>query len=180
MLKITVGEQETFNEETMEFHKTGGASLVLEHSLVSMSKWESIYEKPFLSKTGHTTEEILHYIECMVISPTDVPNLRELLDSDTLEMINQYINSKQTATTFSEMPGQKRNNEVITSELMYYWMLSFNIPFECQYWHVNRLFALIQICSIKNSKQKKIPRNEIAARNRELNAKRRAQLGTSG
>jgi hypothetical protein len=97
-----------------------------------------------------------------------------------LDEINAYIEAKHTATTFSQMPAKTGRGEIITSELLYYWMIAFNIPFECQHWHLNRLFSLIRICSIKNQPQKKMSRSEIAARNRELNAQRKAQLGTRG
>lgn len=180
MLTIIVGSTDSFNEETGEFTKVGGEILRLEHSLVSLSKWESIHEKPLLGSTNKTPEEILSYVECMLVSAnSSIENLPNL-SKENFEQINAYIDAKMTATWFSDAPGSLKSREVITSELIYYWMTVYNIPFECERWHLNRLFTLIRICSIKQSKPKKMSRAEIAARNRELNAQRKAQLGSSG
>jgi hypothetical protein len=99
---------------------------------------------------------------------------------ENIDEIQEYIDSSQSATTFGQMPERRGPGEVITSELIYYWIVSFNIPFDCERWHLNRLFALIRICNIKNSPPKKMSRTEVALRNRDLNAKRKAELGTSG
>lgn len=180
MLKITVSGEEYFNEETSEFETHGDFELELEHSLISLSKWESKYQKPFLVSTEKTPQEIMGYIEAMIISPIYPPDFFAKLSTANIKAINDYIESKESATTFGSMPERKGQGEIITSELIYYWMVAFNIPFECEYWHLNRLFALIRVCNIKNSKPKKMSRHEIASRNRELNAIRRAQYGTSG
>jgi hypothetical protein len=181
MLKLIVpGDEETFDEVTETFGTTGDVEIELEHSLVSLSKWESIYEKPFLSGERKEPREILTYIEAMVITPIYDRNVFARLSQDNITEINSYIDSKQSATTFGEMPERKGRGETITAELIYYWMVAFNIPFECEYWHLNRLFALIRICNIKNQPQKKMSRNEMVMRNRELNARRREQLGTTG
>ena len=180
MLRILVSSEEVYNEETQEFSKSGGFVLEMEHSLLTLSKWESKFQKPFLAQSEKSTEEVLSYIYMMILTP-DVPEevLSELSDENVKE-IKDYIESNQSATTFydtRQAPGKK---ETITSELIYYWMLSFNIPFECEHWHLNRLFALIRICGIKNSSDKKMSRKESAAYNKALNDQRRAQLGTSG
>ena len=180
MLKLLVIGEEFYNEETQEFGSVGDVELELEHSLISLSKWESKYQKPFLSNEKKTSEEIFFYVESMIISPIYPNDLIVRLSNENIKTINEYIDSKQSATTFGSMPERKGRGEVITSELIYYWMVAFNIPFECEYWHLNRLFALIRICNIKNSKPKKMGRHEIASRNRELNAIRKAQYGTSG
>ena len=180
MLKIVVPGEEFYNEVTQEFIETEELVLELEHCLAGISKWESKFEKPFLAKTDKTHEETLAYIRYMIVSPEIPPQQILNLSTENFREINDYINSKQSATTFREMPTRNATGEVITSELIYYWMVAFNIPFECQYWHLNRLFSLIQVCNVKNSKPKKMSRHEIAARNRELNAKRRAELNTSG
>ena len=180
MLKIVVPGEEYFNEEEEVFQSVGDVELELEHSLVSLSKWESKYQKPFLSQSPKTPEEILYYIETMIISPIFPGGILERLSQENITQINDYIQSSESATTFGTMPERRGRGEIITSELIYYWMVAFNIPFECEYWHLNRLFALIRICNIKNSKPKKMSRNEIASRNRELNAIRRAQYNTSG
>ena len=180
MLTIIVLGDEMYDEESQEFITVGDVTLDLEHSLVSLSKWEEIYEKPFLSKDEKTTEETYAYIKCMTLTP-DVPEeIFSRLSNSNMEEINKYIDAKMTATWFSEAPGAPQSREVITAELIYYWMVIFQIPFECETWHLNRLFTLIRICNVKQSKPKKMSRSEIAARNRELNTQRKAQLGTSG
>ena len=180
MLRIIVPEQEFYDEIKEEFITHPSFVLELEHSLVSLSKWESEFEKSFLSLGDKTSDEVFGYVRAMIISKKFPPEILSRLSQDNLDQINSYIESKQSATTFGEMPERKGRGEIITSELIYYWMVAFNIPFECQYWHLNRLFALIRICNIKNSKPKKMGRRELAARNRELNAQRRAELGTRG
>ena len=180
MLTIVVLGTEMFDETKQEFIIEGGINLELEHSLVSLSKWESKYEKPFLGKNEKTTQEVFDYIKFMILTPNIAPEVYENLSKDNIEAINKYIDAKMTATWFHDSPGAPGSRDVITAELVYYWMITFQIPFECQYWHLNRLFTLIRICNIKQAKPKKMSRAEMAARNRELNAQRRAQLGTSG
>jgi hypothetical protein len=180
MLTITVGANEIFDEGAGTFGTHGGIELQLEHSLVSLSKWESDHEKPFLGKSDKTREEILDYVRCMILTPNPPGDFLQRLSKENLEAINAYIERKMTATWFSEQPGAPKTREVITSELIYYWMTVFNIPFECEAWHLNRLFTLIRIANVKQGKPKKMSRGEVAARNRELNAQRKAQLGTKG
>lgn len=180
MLSIKVPGLELFDEKTSMIHETPGFDLDLEHSLLAVSKWESKFEKSFLSTVDKTREETLAYIECMILTPGIPPGAVKQLSQGNLDEVNAYINSKQTATTFGAMPESRGRSEIITSELIYYWMVAFNIPFECDRWNLNRLLALVRVCNIKNSKQKKMPRHEIARRNAELNAQRRAQLGTAG
>lgn len=180
MLKISVPSVEYYNEETESFVVIDAVDLELEHSLISLSKWESKYERPFLTNETKSGTELYYYIEAMVLSPNCPKDLAVRLSQDNLDTINAYIDSAQSATTFGEMPERKGRGETITAELIYYWMVAFNIPFECERWHLNRLFALIRICNIKNSKPKKMSRGEIARRNAEINKARREQLGTSG
>lgn len=180
MLAIVVGGTDVYDEKTGMFRAQGGFELQLEHSLVSLSKWESEHEKPFLTKDSKTADEILDYVLCMILTPNPPGDFLHKLSKENLEAINAYIDRKMTATWFSEITPQARNSETVTSELIYFWMVTFNIPFECETWHLNRLFTLIRICSVKQGKPKKMSRAEIAARNRELNAQRKAQLGTRG
>lgn len=179
MLTIIV-KDEIFNEETNEFSYINEKTLLFEHSLISLSKWESKYNKPFLDHGRKTSEEIYDYLVFMLLNDdADIDDLVRLTSED-IQRIQMYMDSSQSATTFGEMPGNKVSSERVTAELLYYWMIAFNIPFECQYWHLNRLFSLIRICNVKQNKPKKMSAKEIAERNRELNKKRREQLGTSG
>jgi len=168
-----------FNDERQEFVTKGDVVLELEHSLASLSKWESIYEKPFLGVDNKTPEEILGYVKAMTLTSVSKEVFHKL-SPENIQSINDYIEAKMTATWFNEMPGTPKSRDVITAELIYYWMTVFQIPFECEKWHLNRLFTLIRICNIKQAKPKKISRSEQAVRNRELNAQRKAQLGSTG
>ena len=179
MLRIIIGD-EGFNETTQTFEQVDPIVVDLEHSLVSVSKWESEYQRPFLTAGEKTSEEIVGYLKAMVIDPEVDPEVLLRCSAENIKEIQEYIDSSQSATTFGTMPDHHGPGETITSELVYYWLVAFTIPFECQYWHLNRLFALIRICNIKNSTPQEMSRHELAIRNRDLNAKRRAQLGTSG
>jgi hypothetical protein len=180
MLKIIVEKMELFDDETQRFHTLEGFELELEHSLLSLSKWESKHQKPFLSSKQLTNDELVDYVMCMIQTPGITKAQVDSASNDIFSAVNDYINSPQSATTFGEMPKPKGPGETITSELIYYWMTAFNIPWEAQTWHLNRLFSLIRIANIKNSPPKKMSRNQLAQRNLELNEKRKAELGTKG
>lgn len=180
MLRIIIEGEEHYDEESNTFETVNDTVLDLEHSLLSLSKWESKYQKPFLSTGQKTSEELFGYLKAMVVTPNVDLDVLHHCSQQTIDKIQEYIDSSQSATTFGSMPERRGPGEVITSELIYYWMVNFNIPFECECWHLNRLFSLIRICNIKNSKPKKMSRSELARRNAELNAQRRAQLNTSG
>lgn len=180
MLTIIVGADNVFDEGTQEFTTQGGVKLQLEHSLVSLSKWESINEKPFLASTEKTGEDVFSYIGCMILGEIPRGDILHELSKENIQQIDAYIDAKMTATWFSDQPGAPQSREIVTSELIYYWMTVFNIPFECETWHLNRLFTLIRICNVKQAKPKKMSRSAIAQRNRELNEQRKAQLGTKG
>lgn len=180
MLTITVPGVELFDETAGKFQTSQDFVLNLEHSLVSLSKWEQIYEKPFLGRDEKSNEEVIGYIKCMTITPEAPPEVYSRLSTQNLEDVNTYINAKMSATWFSDNQKSGPAKEIITSEVIYYWIISFNIPLECENWHLNRLFTLIRVISMKNSPSKKMSPREVAERNRALNEQRRAQLKTRG
>lgn len=180
MLQITIPAEEQWDESKQEFVYSKGQTLRLEHSLVSLAKWESKWKKAFLSKKEKTDEETLDYIKCMTLTQNVDPEVYHHLGHKNLEKINAYITDPMTATYFSDNEEKKGNNEVITAELIYYWMIAMNIPPEYQKWHLNRLLALIRVCSIKNLPPKKRSRKEIMSRNAALNAARRRKLNSKG
>lgn len=178
MLEIYIPAAEQFNEETNEFFETKAQTLKLEHSLVSISKWESKWHKSFLMSENKSIEEIMDYIRCMSINPVSTEVVMSLSKED-FDKIQDYIKNPMTATTIKEMPG-KRSNEEVTSELIYYWMVALQIPFECEKWHINRLLTLIKICNIKNQPAKNMSKREVINQNRMLNAARRKKFHTKG
>ena len=180
MLRITIPAVEQWDEAKQEFIYTKEQTLSLEHSLVSISKWESKWCKPFLSKQEKNFEETLDYVKCMTITQNVDPEVYNYLTNENIKAINEYIEAPMTATYFSDEQNSKTSREQVTAELIYYWMIAFNIPFECQKWHLNRLLTLIKVCSIKNQPPKKRSRKEIMSRNAALNAARRKQLNTKG
>ena len=181
MLKIIVPESEIYNEATNEFLYTKETELCLEHSLVSISKWESKWKKPFLGSEDKTREETLDYIRCMTITQNVPDIVYYCLTKDNMDEIGEYIQDGHTATWFTDTGG-KKTSEVVTSELIYYWMTAFQIPTEYQKWHLNRLLTLIKICSIKNDPKgnKKMSNSAILRQNAALNKARRAKAKSKG
>ena len=181
MLVLDIPERELFDESTDRFIKIKAQTLKLEHSLISISKWESRWLKPFLTKEKKTQEELLDYIKCMNTNPVQDTDIVQYLSANELNKIIDYIDSPMTATTvtFFDEKKPKIKEETVTSELIYYWMISAEIPFECEKWHINRLFALLKICSAKNAPKKKMTKG-MAQSQAALNAKRRANLKSRG
>lgn len=180
MLTITIPGNELYDEESNTFIKDApDITLKMEHSLVSISKWESKWHKSFLSTPDKTDEEMIDYMRAMTITQHVDPNVYYKFGPDVVRQITEYIQNPMTATTFAD-ENARPNRQIVTAEVIYYWMLSFNIPFECQKWHINRLLTLIRVCNAKTQKPKKMSKADLAKRNRELNAQRRAQLNTSG
>lgn len=181
MLQLTVPDRELFDDAKQEFLTLPGFVLRLEHSLLSVSKWEAEFQKPFFGTEEKTVQETQAYIRCMDLDENTDPRLYKFLGGAELDQIRAYITDKQSATWFSEKPRGGPSRETVTSELVYYWMIALGIPFEpCQNWHFNRLQTLIRICLLKQEKPKKMSRSELASRNAALNAARRAKLGSLG
>ena len=181
MLQITIPRTECYDEETNTFFTINEQTLHLEHSLISISKWESKWHKPFISKEDRTAEETRDYIRCMTIESNVNPNVYLAIPASTLEKVKWYISESMTATWFKEdKNAPKGGKKVITSEVIYYWMISQNIPIECEKWHLNRLFTLIRVCSEKNRPQKKMSRKEHASWQRAENARRQAAYHSKG
>lgn len=177
MLTIYIEDYEGFDESTSSFITYEGGYITLEHSLVAISKWEAIYKKPFLLKNQERTiDETIDYIKCMTVTENVPEYIYYLLSQDNLEDIRNYIDDKPSATTISRYGRNNGNNsnEVITSELIYYWMISYNIPIECQHWHIYRLIILIEVFSAKNSDEK-LSNDELYERQRAINEARRMQ-----
>lgn len=182
MLQITIPASEQWDEKKEEFVTTKEQTLKLEHSLISLSKWESKWCKPFLSNKEKSHEEILDYIKCMTLTKNVDPEVYNVLTNENIKEINDYIMAPMTATTFSENGVRKKvNNEIFTSEVIYYAMTAYNIPFEnCEKWHLNRLITLIRVCGIKNEPSKKMSKRSIMSQNAALNAARRKKFNTKG
>lgn len=176
MLELYVGERTVFDERTSKIRTIKGDLLQLEHSLVSISKWESKWHKPFMSEDNKKTkEETLDYIKCMTLNRVD-PKIYELLSYNDIKTISDYIDDSMTATTFSKNSDQRPSREIVTSEIIYYWMVAAQIPMECENWHLKRLLTLIRVCGIKNQPEKKMSMKDTRAHYAALNKTRRAQF----
>jgi len=181
MLEIVVPASEGWDEQKEQFVPIQKEqTIVLEHSLVSISKWESKWQKPYFSKELKTIEETLDYIKCMTITQNVNPEVYQRLSTDNIAKINEYMDSPMTATWINDNASRSNNRTTMTSELMYYNMIAYNIPFECQKWHINRLITLMRICDIKNRKPEKTTNSDILKRNAALNARNRKKYNSNG
>ena len=181
MLTINVPiSPEGWDEAKQEFVDAKTQTLQLEHSLVSLSKWESKWQKPFYSKKEMSDEETLDYIKCMTLTKNVDPDVYNHMTRENVKAVMDYIGNPMTATTFGKEDKGPNNRETITSELIYYWMIASNIPFECQKWHLNRLITLIRVCGVKSTPPKKRSKRDIMSRNAALNASRRKQMNSKG
>ena len=180
MLTLVISGNEYWDARKEEFITPKSCTLVLEHSLVSLSKWESKWCKPFLSKEDKTEEEIVDYVRFMTLTRNVDPDVYKHLTQQHFKQIEDYINAPMTATWFTGEKKGPRSKEQVTAEIIYYWMIVHNIPFECQKWHLNRLLTLVKVCNLKNQSPKKMSRREILSQNAALNAARRKRLGTRG
>ena len=180
MLKIEVPAWEDFNPETSEIILHPGATLTLEHSLVSLAKWESKYCRPFMSNDPQTIDESIDYIRFMCLTKNVDPDIFYHIPQSDMNRIVEYINRPMTATTFSNREKRVNKRQNVTAEIIYWEMIALNIPFECQKWHLNRLLTLIHVCALKQEKPKKMSRKAAMEQNAALNAARRKRLGSSG
>lgn len=181
MLTIVVPASETYNELTNEFSYTKETTIRLEHSLVSISKWEAKWKVPFLEKKKKTREQTCDYVKFMTISQNVPEEVYRCLTSENYKEIGEYIEDSMTATWFTDLSNKTGNRDIVTSERIYFWMIAYNIPFECQKWHLNRLLTLIKICSIENSRDSnKMSKTAIMRQNASLNKARRSKYKTKG
>ena len=180
MLQITIPATEQWDEKNQVFVKTDEQVLRLEHSLVSLHKWESKWHKSFLFTKEKTYEETLDYIKCMTLTQNVNPDVYYCLTNENITQINEYIADPMTATYIYEDEKKGINRDKVTAELIYYWMISLGIPFECQKWHLNQLLALIKVCNVKNSPKKRMSNRDILSRNKALNEARKKSMHTRG
>lgn len=180
MLKVTVPAEESWDPVSETFIQHPERTLTLEHSLVSISKWEAKWKKPFLSSEQKTNEEVLDYIRCMTITQNVDPEVYYRLPSDIVQQINDYIDDPMTATTFSKRNQGRPSREIVTSEIIYYWMIALGIDMKFETWHLNRLLTLIRVCSIKNQPKKKMSKKDMLSQQRALNSARRSKLHSKG
>lgn len=180
MLQIKIPKTELWDEKNEVFIINNKEQiLTLEHSLLSISKWESKWKKPFLSRDEKTDEETIDYIRCMTTTSNVDSTIYNFIDSKIIEQVNNYIDDPMTATWFNDKE-KSNSRQIITSELIYYWMIALNIPWETQKWHLNRLLTLIKVCNIKNAPPKKMSMNEVMNRNAAINKARKAKYNTKG
>lgn len=180
MLYLTVKGRELYDSENNRFIDVKTQTIQLEHSLVSISKWEAKWKKPFLSNKTMSVEETVDYIRCMTITQNVNPYLYFCIDDDNVKEVTAYVYDPMTATWFSKDEKKSPNRAVYTSEVIYWQMITLGIPFECQKWHLNRLLTLIHVCNEKNTPPKKLSGRELANRNRALNAARRKKYNSRG
>lgn len=180
MLQITIPGFEYYDEKNGMIVTVKGQDLQLEHSLVSISKWESKWKKPFLGTEGKTRAETIDYIRCMTLTQNVKPNVYQGITYENIQQVNDYISDPMTATTFRSNTRKGASNSVITSEIIYYWMISLEIPMECQRWHLNRLLTLVRVCDEKSQPGKKMSKHDVMSQYRSLNAARRSRYGTRG
>ena len=180
MLQITVKGTELFDERTNKRIFVKGATLQLEHSLVSLSKWESKWKTHYLNNDKITQEMSIDYVRCMTLTQCVDPRVYDFLTQENMDEIRRYIDDPMTATTFKKS-NKPPNRGIVTAEIIYYWMVALQIPFDpCQKWHLNRLLTLIRVCDEKNSPKKKMSKRDAMAQQRSLNAARKAKHHTHG
>ena len=178
MLRIIVPGSEYYDEEKNEFIYRKDQELQMEHSLISISKWEAKWKIAYNKDRKKSPEEILDYFRCMTINRVD-PDVYERLTEQNINDIISYMNDPMTACYFDN-DNSSKSKDVMTSEMIYYYMIVLGIPFECEKWHFNKLLALIEVCSIKNKPEKTMSRADLLRKNARLNAARKKAHHTKG
>lgn len=179
MLRLEVITEEGYDESSEQFVAASSRILELEHSLLSLSKWESKWCVPFLSTNSKTEEQTLDYIRMMYLRGEFPEDIWTKLEPKHYDQIREYIDAPMTATTFNDKKA-KASREIVTAELIYYWMIALGIPFECQEWHLNKLLTLVKVCNIKNSPKQKMSAADSAQQRQQLNEERRRATGSRG
>lgn len=180
MLQLEIPEREFFDEDSSTFIVYKKDSIQLEHSLISLSKWESKWCKPFFGPDEKTLEETVDYIKCMTITQNVRPETYDNLPTSIINQVDAYIKLPMTATWITEPQNSPKSKEIITAEIIYHWMIALNIPIEFQKWHLNRLFMLIRVCNIKNQPPKKQNKRDMLNKRNAINQARRANQNSKG
>lgn len=184
MLKIVIPEGSFYDEKKEVFITIKkDVELQLEHSLISLSKWEAKWHKPFFGKEEKTEVMIKDYIRCMTITQNVNSEVYDCIPEAELQKIFEYIENPMTATWFGSKGDEKTGavkKETITAEIIYYWMITLNVPKEFEKWHLNRLLTLIRVINVKNAPPKKASKKDLLARNARINAANRARYKTKG
>jgi len=183
MLTITIPDKKYFNENTNEFFVLKGRTITMQHSLYSIRKWESKWHTYYLDNKNLTTEQIIDYFRMMTITRDVDPRIYMNLSAENIQEISKYIHDPMTATTFKDLKSRQRSRgrrEITTSEIVYYWMIINDIPFECEKWHLNQLMTLIRVCSDAKVPEQKMTEKEIFEYNKSLNERNRAKFHSKG
>jgi hypothetical protein len=179
-IKVTIPRQELYDESTNEFKEIKETTLLLEHSLVSISKWEAKWHIPYINTKEKTEEQAFDYLRCMTITQNVNPEIYKYIPIEEAQRIKEYIEDPMTATTITKQEGKGRSNKILTSEVIYFYMFSYNIPAEFDKWHLNRLLMLIDVFNEENKPKKKMSKTQAMSRYASLNAARRARLNSAG
>lgn len=179
MLKLIIPETELFDDRTGEFINIDRTALTLEHSLISISKWESNWEIPFINTRHKTKAQTIDYIKCMTITPNVNPNVYRCITNEHIRVVNEYIDKPMTATTFSDKNKGSRNKK-ITNEEIYYQMIELGIPVEFEKWHLNRLLTLIHVCTSYRTPGNKRSTSDIIRDHKAINAANRKRFNSKG
>lgn len=186
MIQIVVPKGEVFDNTNQLFRRvTKDTTLQLEHSLISLQKWEAKWHVPFLSSKEKTLEQTIDYIRCMCLTPNVKEDVFYCIPTTEMVRIADYIDDPMTATTVRHRgkPGGAKKKKIVTAEVIYYWMVALNIPTEYRKWHLNQLLMLIQVINAENESQNpknKRKKHEILADYRAINEANKKLYNTKG